>query len=56
MLHLPLPSPRGLNIHETVRFSVAVASLSCREYGGRNGIPQNQEATRLAETLKTRRL
>jgi len=47
---------RGLDIHETVRFSVAVASLSCREYGGRNGIPENQEATQLAATLKKSRL
>ena len=36
---------------EAVKFSVAVASLSCREYGGRQGIPSWKEAMGLAEKL-----
>ncbi len=47
---------RGQALHEAVCFSVAVASLSCREYGGRNGIPEIEEAERLAQRLETRRL
>ncbi|HPI92364.1 MAG TPA: PfkB family carbohydrate kinase [Deltaproteobacteria bacterium] len=35
---------RGFGLAEAVRFSVAVASLSCREYGGRAGIPDEGEA------------
>ena len=42
---------KGMDLHQTVRFSVAVASLSCREYGGRNGIPNLQEAMVVAEKL-----
>jgi len=33
---------------------VAVASLSCREFGGRNGIPEMEEAMRVADKLKER--
>jgi len=47
---------RGLDIHETVRFAVAVASLSCREYGGRSGIPNINDAVRVADRLKTQRV
>ena len=47
---------QGADIHDAVRFSVAVASLSCRKYGGRAGIPDPQEAERLAEGLETIRL
>jgi sulfofructose kinase len=36
---------------EAVKFSVAVASLSCREYGGREGIPNWKDAIGLAEKL-----
>ncbi len=43
---------KGFDIHKAVRFSTAVASLSCREYGGRNGIPGMQEALTVAESLK----
>jgi sulfofructose kinase len=45
---------RGFDLHEAVKFSVTVASLSCREYGGRNGIPDWQQARTVAETLKNR--
>lgn len=45
---------RGSDIHESVRFSVAVASLSCRGYGGRAGIPTIGEARELAATLATK--
>ena len=44
---------KGFDLHRAVRFSVAVASLSCREYGGRKGIPDWNEAMALAETLKS---
>lgn len=44
---------RGLDMHVSVRFAVAVASLSCREYGGRNGIPHMDEAAGVAGRLKT---
>jgi ribokinase len=47
-----LASTRGLDLHQTVKFSVAVASLSCREYGGREGIPTWQQALEVAETLR----
>lgn len=42
---------RGFNLHRAVRFSVAVASLSCREYGGRKGLPDWQEAIEAADAL-----
>jgi len=45
---------RGLDLHQIVKFSVAVASLSCREYGGRQGIPTWDEAIEVAETLRER--
>lgn len=35
---------RGFGFRDAVRFSVAVASLSCRAYGGRAGIPGFDEA------------
>jgi len=41
----------GYDVPAAVKFSVAVASLSCREYGGREGIPSLTEARILAETL-----
>jgi sugar/nucleoside kinase (ribokinase family) len=43
---------KGFDLHRMVKFSVAVASLSCREYGGRNGIPDWKQALTVAETLK----
>lgn len=42
---------RGLGLHHAVRFSVAVASLSCRDYGGREGVPNWGEAAALAEQI-----
>lgn len=45
---------KGMDLHKTVKFSVAVASLSCREYGGRNGIPQFEEAMAVADKLEER--
>ncbi|MEN6375844.1 MAG: PfkB family carbohydrate kinase [Smithella sp.] len=43
---------RGDDLPAAVKFSVAVASLSCREYGGRQGIPEITEAQELAAKLK----
>jgi sulfofructose kinase len=43
---------RGLDLHQTVKFSVAVASLSCREYGGREGVPTWEQALEVASTLR----
>jgi sugar/nucleoside kinase (ribokinase family) len=45
---------KGFDIHRCVKFSVAVASLSCREFGGRNGIPAWPEAIAVADRLKVR--
>jgi sulfofructose kinase len=45
---------KGFDLHQMVKFSVAVASLSCREYGGRNGVPDWKQALPVAETLKER--
>jgi sugar/nucleoside kinase (ribokinase family) len=43
---------KGLDLHQMVKFSVAVASLSCREYGGRDGVPGWKQALTVADTLK----
>jgi sulfofructose kinase len=42
---------RGFGLHDAVRFSTAVASLSCREYGGREGIPEYEEALEVMKTI-----
>jgi sugar/nucleoside kinase (ribokinase family) len=42
------------DLSEAVKLAVAVASLSCREYGGREGIPNWGEAIGVAETLEER--
>jgi sugar/nucleoside kinase (ribokinase family) len=42
---------RGMNLHQAVSVSVASASMSCRQYGGRNGIPTWEEASTVAENL-----
>jgi sugar/nucleoside kinase (ribokinase family) len=42
------------DLRKAVKLSVAVGSLSCREYGGREGIPNLTEALELAETLDER--
>jgi sugar/nucleoside kinase (ribokinase family) len=47
---------KGFDLHQMVKLSVAVASLSCREYGGRNGVPDWAQATAVAETLNARRI
>jgi len=47
---------KGLGLHRCVKLAVAVASLSCREFGGRNGIPTLKEAMLVANDLKTRLL
>jgi sulfofructose kinase len=43
---------RGFDIHECVKFSVAVASLSCRNYGARLGLPTFAEAEKTSRTLR----
>lgn len=45
---------RGYDLSTAVKFSVAVASLSCREYGGRQGVPDITEAQELADKLEER--
>ncbi|MGB5749321.1 MAG: carbohydrate kinase family protein [Desulfobacterales bacterium] len=45
---------KGLDLHQAVRLSVAVASLSCREFGGRNGVPEMEEAMQVAKEIKAR--
>ena len=42
---------RGFDLHQAVRFSVAVASLSCRAYGGRDAVPEFDEALAMSQTL-----
>ena len=44
---------RGFDLHEAVRFSVAVASLSCRAYGGRDAVPDFQEALAMSRSLSS---
>jgi sulfofructose kinase len=44
---------KGFELYRAVKFSVTVASLSCREYGGRKGIPDWKEAIAMADTLKS---
>jgi sugar/nucleoside kinase (ribokinase family) len=45
---------RGFDLHKTIKFSVAVASLSCRAYGGREGVPTWEQALEVAGTLTER--
>ncbi len=47
---------KGFDLHQTVKISVAVASLSCMAYGGRKGVPDWKKALTTAETLKKRAL
>jgi sugar/nucleoside kinase (ribokinase family) len=42
---------RGAAWRHAVPFAVAVASLSCQAYGGRNGVPSLENAQALAATL-----
>ena len=53
---LALAVSRGQPCEAAVRFAVAVASISCREYGGRQGLPEWGEAEALARSLTVRPL
>ena len=44
---------RKMDIHKAVRFSVIVASLSCKAYGGRTGVPDFKQ---VEDTLKKGRV
>ncbi len=46
---------RDFDLHAAVRFAVAVATLSCRAYGGRAGLPDFEEAREVMERLESRR-
>ncbi len=43
---------KDFNLTDSIKFAVSVASLSCREYGGRQGIPEFNEARIIAEKLE----
>jgi len=45
---------KGFDLHQTVKFSVAVASLSCEQYGGRKGVPTWEQAVAVARSLRKR--
>ena len=45
---------KELDLPQAVKLSVAAASLSCREYGGRNGVPEMAEAMQVASKLEER--
>ena len=45
---------KGFDLRQAVKLSVAVASLSCREFGGRNGLPEMEEAMQVADKLQER--
>lgn len=47
---------RGDDLPQAVPLAVAVASLSCQAYGGRNGVPSLENARALAATLSPRLL
>jgi sugar/nucleoside kinase (ribokinase family) len=47
---------RGEPVPQAVRLAVAVASLSCRSYGGRNGVPAMADARDAAAALTVQRL
>jgi sugar/nucleoside kinase (ribokinase family) len=47
---------KGFDLHRAVSFSVAVASLSCREYGGRKGVPTMNAALEVAHGLAVRKV
>ena len=49
-----LATAKGFDLQQAVSFSVAVASLSCREYGGRKGVPTLDEALEAARSLTAR--
>ena len=43
---------RGFPLHRAVRLAVATASLSCRDYGGRQGLPDMREALAFSDQIK----
>ena len=43
---------RGFDLHAAVCFAVSTASLSCREYGGRAGIPDYEEAVEVMKMVR----
>ena len=43
---------RGMSLRKAVKFSVATATLSCRDYGGRSAIPTWHQAQVVADHLK----
>ena len=47
---------KGFDLDRAVAFSVAVASLSCREYGGRKGVPKMDAALEVADDLTVRQI
>ena len=44
------------DLHEAVKFAVSVATLSCSEYGGKNGIPTFQLAQKVANKLLVKKV
>jgi len=42
----------GFGLHRAVRFAVATATLSCRDYGGRQGLPDRRTALSVTELIK----
>jgi sugar/nucleoside kinase (ribokinase family) len=44
------------DLHEAVKFAVSVATLSCSEYGGKNGIPGFHLAQDVANKLKVKKI
>ena len=43
---------QGLSLHRAVRFAVAAATLSCRDYGGRQGLPDIHEVEAASRQIK----
>ena len=41
----------GFDLHQAVRFAVATATLSCRNYGGRQGLPDRRTALSMTEQI-----
>ena len=42
----------GFGLHRAVRFAVATATLSCRDYGGRQGLPDRRTALSMTKQIK----
>lgn len=45
---------KGMDLHQAVKLSVAVASLSCRQYGGRKGLVEMAQAIAAAQDIAPR--